>query len=182
MNTQHQANPPVGHSQWAEERNQGQIMDYCCNRCGSCFEELKQLNEHKKTYHMGQTFNGFKTVRGQCHFYLEGRCNKNPCKFSHGQQQQQQPEQQQEQQQQRSPACTRGQNCRFLAWGICNFFHPGVGVQQPKVQIQNQNMHKKKCHFQLNCWNPDCAFEHEDLAIRHFVHLSSASSASSASF
>ena len=39
-------------------------MDYCCNQCGSGFEDLNQLKEHKKSNYKGQTFNGFKTVRG----------------------------------------------------------------------------------------------------------------------
>ena len=178
MNSHHPNNPPVGHSQWANKRNQGQGLDYCCNQCGNGFEELKQLNEHRKEEHEGQSFTGFKTIKGPCHFYLEGRCNRNPCKFSHDQQQpknhqqrqQQRPQQQQKQQQQQQQisVCNRGQNCRFLAWGTCNYFHPGVGVQQPrKSNLQNyKNLPNKKCHFQENCWNTDYAFEHEDFSMR----------------
>ena len=174
MNSQHPANPPVGHAQWADKRNQVQELDYCCNQCGNCFAELKQLREHKKNDHKGQTFQEFTAVKAQCHFYLQGRCNRNPCRFSHNQQQQQQQkqqqqkqQQQQQQQQQQTPACSRGQQCRFLAWGTCNFFHPGVGVQQPRQQKQQrpQNLPKKKCHFQENCWNTNCAFEHEDFGM-----------------
>ena len=177
MNSQHPANPPVGHAQWADDRNKVQDLDYCCNQCGNCFAEQKQLREHKKKDHMGQTFQGFTTVKAQCHFYLQGRCNRNPCKFSHNQQQQQhinqqhqqhiQPQQQNHQQQQ-SPACSRGQKCCFLAWGTCNFFHPGVGVQQPRKMSPQNNMNRpnKKCHFQENCWNTDCAFDHEDFSLR----------------
>ena len=53
MNSQHPNNPPVGHPQWAKDRNIAQGMDYCCNQCGDGFEELKQLKEHRRTMHDG---------------------------------------------------------------------------------------------------------------------------------
>ena len=43
MNSHYPNNPPVGHPQWANNRNQAQGLDYCCNLCGNCFEELKEL-------------------------------------------------------------------------------------------------------------------------------------------
>ena len=189
MNSQHPNNPPVGHPNWASERNNAQSLDYCCNQCGSMFEDVRQLNEHKRTNHEGQSFNGFKIVKQSCHFYRQGRCDRNPCRFAHDeqqlkrqqqhqQQQQQQQVQQQQQQQQQIPACTRGQNCRFLEWGTCNYFHPGVGVQQPRKQQnsqqqkprmqQQQNQQQqlpKMCHFQDRCWNANCGFFHQDFTL-----------------
>ena len=52
-------------------------MDYCCNQCGSGFEELNQLKEHKKSNHKGQTFNGFKTVRGSANSISKGGAIEN---------------------------------------------------------------------------------------------------------
>ena len=47
MNSQHPVNPPVGHSQWAEPKNNSH--DYTCTNCSSGFKTLKELREHKKT-------------------------------------------------------------------------------------------------------------------------------------
>ena len=174
MNTQHREsirtiNPPIGHPQWSRERNTGNNLDYACNMCENGFETLKEIREHKATEHSGETFNGFKKVVKECHFYKQGRCDRNPCRFSHQQQQQQ------------APVCSRGQKCRFLYWGTCHFFHQGVGVQQPKQhqnsqqknsqelnrQQQNSRLQtKKKCHFQENCWNQNCSYHHEDFSMR----------------
>ena len=159
INSQHPANTPVGHPQWAEERNQSQVFDYNCNMCGFMCETLQQLKKHRESEHIGETFNGFKTV--------SHRSNK-----------------------EWTDACTRGQQCRFLAWGSCHFFHPGVGVQkrrlsmnrqqqlpmeqqnrqqeQPNRQQQEQtrqHMLPKMCHFQNRCWNQKCQFTHKDFTM-----------------
>ena len=167
MNSQHPTNPPVGHAQWANDKNQMPVLDYCCNQCGSGFEELKQLKDHRRSEHEGQSFNGFKTITEPCRFYLQGRCNRNPCKSRHQQQQPQQQTQPQQQEQQ-TPRCSRGQSCQFFVRGICHFFHPGAGVQLPRRQNSGgeNKRTKKKCHFQEKCWNNQCTFEHEDFSLR----------------
>ena len=43
------------------------------------------------------------------------------------------------------PACMRGPRCNYLAAGVCSYFHPGVGVQNPQGQGQGgQGGHGKR--------------------------------------
>ena len=153
MRSQHPVNPPVGHQQWAQQKNHEESNDYWCNQCGQMFETLSEIREHKKNMHTNENFSGF-----QC----------------------------QSQQKKKSAACTRGPQCKFLAWGTCHFFHPGVGVQQTRQQNNQQNQQnwrqqlnlqqhqnqqllqqpRRKCHFQERCWNQNCSFEHEDFRLR----------------
>ena len=156
MNSQHPKNPPVGHSQWAQQKNKS--FDYSCTNCNSGFEYLNELREHKKTKHNGQNQNGIVTSAGiPCRYFAQGRCNREQCQFSHEMQQQQN-------QREWVPECSRGQQCQFFAQGTCNFFHKGVGVQQSKKQ-HNQQKSQKKCHFQDRCWNQNCNFMHEDFGM-----------------
>ena len=151
MSTQHtklqqSVSPPIGHPQWAMERNETNNLDYTCNQCESAFSELKDLRNHKANEHKGESFKGFQNVQKQCHFFKQGRCNRIRCRFAHGppaQQQQQEQDQQEQQQHDDHPLCTRGDQCQFLAWGKCNYFHPGVGVQQARQQQNGR---------QLNGW------------------------------
>ena len=92
---------------------------------------LKQIKEHKAAEHIGESFNGFTKVIKECHFYKQGRCNRNPCRFSHNLQQQ-------------APECSRGQQCKFFFWGTCHYFHQGVGVQQPKTQQNSQHQSSQR--------------------------------------
>ena len=162
MNSRHPTNSPVGHSQWANERNQANLSDYSCTMCNFVCETLQQLKNHKGQVHIGQSFEGFKTVTRRQH----------------------------KQHSESTERCTRGQECRFLAWGSCHFFHPGVGVQkrrtnlnrqqpieqqngeqqhnkqQHHVQNQNWQQQSKMCHFQERCWNQNCQFQHMDFTMR----------------
>ena len=169
MNSQHPKNTPVGHSQWAHQKNNSH--DYACTNCDKGFENLKDLKEHKKKEHGDQNHNGLLTLNIPCRFYMQGRCNQQPCKFSHEKQQQQSSDEW-------VPQCNRGQQCQFLVWGTCNFFHRGVGVQQrrtqPCGQEQNrqqytqqnrQHEEQRKCHFQERCWNQTCRFAHLDFSM-----------------
>ena len=174
MNSQHPKNPPVGHSQWAQQKNNSH--DYSCTQCNSGFENLHELKEHKRTKHNDQNRNGLVMLDIPCRFFKQGRCNKQLCRFSHKQQNNKDW----------VPECTRGQQCQFFAWGSCNFFHKGVEVQQKKKQqnmqqqqqqqnrqqqtMQQQNRQhegeeKKRCHFQDRCWNQNCKFMHEDFSL-----------------
>ena len=169
MNSQHSKNPPVGHSQWAQQKNNSH--DYSCTHCNNGFESLNELKEHKKSEHNDQNHNGLLTLNIPCRFYKQGRCNKQPCKFSHEKQHQQNSSEW-------VPKCTRGQQCQFFVWGTCNFFHQGVGVQQRRkqqntqfqnrqqdVQQNRQHEEQRKCHFQDRCWNQNCKFSHVDFRI-----------------
>ena len=44
MNSKHPQNPPIGHSQWPQHKNNSN--DYSCTQCGSGFESLNELKEH----------------------------------------------------------------------------------------------------------------------------------------
>ena len=172
INSQHPTNPPVGHSQWANNRNETVSLDYTCNQCGSAFETLKDIREHRATQHEGQHFDGFEFVKKTCHFFQQGRCDRVRCRFAHIL-----PPQQQQQQQEVQVECLRGNNCRFLAWGSCHYYHHGVGVQQQRQQQprqqqprqqqprQQQPQVQKMCHFQEKCWNQNCTFRHENFAM-----------------
>ena len=143
MKPQESVSPPIGHPQWAMERNETNILDYTCNQCESAFSELKDLRYHKANEHQGKSFNGFWNVQKQCHFFKQGRCNRIRCRFAHGppvQQQQEEQDRQGQQQHGDHPLCTRGDQCQFLAWGTCNYFHPGVGVQQPRQQQNGRQL------------------------------------------
>ena len=94
MNAQHKTVPPVGHPQWALERNAAQTLDYTCNQCNDAFETLKEIREHKITKHKGESFTGFREITKLCHFFKQGRCDINPCRYSHQQHQHQQQQQQ----------------------------------------------------------------------------------------
>ena len=100
MNAQHMethqvVNPPIGHPQWANSRNETRSLqlDYTCNMCENAFETLKDIREHKSKHHQGQNFEGFEVVAKTCRFFQQGRCNRVRCSFAHilpSQQQQQQ--------------------------------------------------------------------------------------------
>ena len=156
MNSQHPINPPVGHSQWAQQKNNN--SDYSCTHCESGFESLNELCMHKKSKHNGQNGNGIVISATLCKFYIQGRCDRKQCRFSHEKQQHQNHRE-------RAPECSRGQHCQFFAWGKCKFFHKGVGVQQPRDQQNRQQQTQKKCHFQERCWNQNCEFSHKDFSM-----------------
>ena len=198
MNAQHMethqvVNPPIGHPQWANSRNETRSLqlDYTCNMCENAFETLKDIREHKSKHHQGQNFEGFEVVSKTCRFFQQGRCNRVRCSFAHILPSQQQQDGEVE--------CLRGNNCRFLAWGSCHYYHEGVGVQQPQQKHQQrqewqprqqqprqqqprqqqqrqqqqrqqrprqqQTQVQKMCHFQEKCWNQNCTFRHEDFTL-----------------
>ena len=156
MNSQHPSNPPVGHSQWAQQKNNS--SDYNCTQCDNGFESLGELRAHKNNKHRGQNHNGIVISATPCKFHIQGRCNRQQCRFSHEKQQHQNHRE-------RVPECIRGQQCQFFAWGNCNFFHKGVGVQQARKQQNGLQSTQRKCHFQERCWNQNCKFSHKDFSM-----------------
>ena len=99
-----------------------------------------------------------------CRYFLNGGCIKaDQCRFSHPY----------EKQFRSAPICRNGPQCRYLAGGICRYFHRGFGIQQPANEQQNsqesyQNNAFKQpnnswCKYQENCFRlPNCAFNHYD--------------------
>ena len=184
MESQHKETPrlPVGHSQWAQQRNGETVrctkcprdlkgetelnlhmkkdhshkcmecgvvhdnrdtlivhlrevhsidiyVDWKCNSCQEIFNGKEHLTKHKCPEH-----SNFQEVSMPvCRYWRQGRCREGEgCKFAHPQQQQQQRQGGGQQSREFTPACVRGDRCGYLANGCCNFFHRGVGVQQPR--------------------------------------------------
>jgi hypothetical protein len=92
---------------------------------------------------MNNCITGFKTVKPQlCRYFANGYCVKGEsCSFSH------------------IPnnsvsTCRNGQRCGYLANGVCSFFHPGVGVQQPRFNNQSVNFVNNQNGFGTNQRTP----------------------------
>ena len=58
-----------------------------------------------------------------------------------------------------TPRCSKGQECLFFQQNRCYYFHPGVGVQRPR--IQNGQFGGQECRYKDDCWNLDtCTYVH----------------------
>ena len=146
MNSQHPKNPPVGHSQWAQQKNNSH--DYSCTQCNSGFENLHELKEHKKIKHNDQNRNGLLKLDIPCQFFKQGRCSSlhGACVTSSTREWQQNMQMQNIQQQIRQQQSMQQQN-----------------MQQQNRQHEPEE--KKRCHFQDRCWNQNCKFMHEDFSL-----------------
>ena len=137
-------------------------MQINCEICGLIANSNQEFLNHKR-----ECNSEFQTVSNKrCKYYVNGGCHKNErCKFSHLH----------EKEMRAIPNCRNGTGCRFLARGICSFFHRDVGVQQPLNEQpndetnqnswqQNQNpwqQNQKWCRFQEDCFKiPNCLFTH----------------------
>ena len=130
-------------------------------RCDFCGYILKSL--HEKRLHMNNCSNGFERVNHQvCRYFSQGYCWKgNACAFSHPSEPPKMSGY--------TPACRNGPWCRYLAGGICRFFHRRVGVQSPQSQQQPQPVRGQQasprgfCEFMEECDRKNvCPFVHQD--------------------
>ena len=94
-----------------------------------------------------------------CFFFIKnGGCLRGTsCRFKH-------PEIQEAP---KAPACRNGRSCKYLASGVCSFFHAGVGIQQPRMNRYPQEIPEKQqrgwCKFLEECTRvPNCPFLHSD--------------------
>ena len=183
---------PVGHPQWAEEKNNEynckecatvfvskadlnkhipKCLDYNCSHCGHRFHTRIELNEHKTRCYGEYLNEGFQKQIQVCRYFLQNRCLRGmQCKFDHPML---------VNTHQKPLMCKRGPGCLYLARGNCNYFHQGVGVQSPRSPVNrvqmdpqqdtNHNRQQQKlqkpCHFQERCWNSNCIFSHEDFSM-----------------
>ena len=85
----------------------------------------------------------FKKRIGVCKYYRQGRCTRQECSFRHPESLAMKPHLQQY-----TPACTRGPNCVFFANNRCHYFHPGVGVQMPRVTENKHHMRQSQFNQQ----------------------------------
>jgi hypothetical protein len=108
---------------------------------------------------------GFQIVNPRaCRYFSRGFCWKgNECGFYNPQQSPRVPEY--------TPQYRNGSWCRYLASGICRFFHGGVGVQSPPQgdqqpqsrPVQGKPNNRGWCHFMEDCIRvPRCPFVHHE--------------------
>lgn len=92
--------------------------NYECEKCGEIFTNIGQSKMHMNNCEMG-----YQTVNSkECFFYKNGKCTKGEfCRFLHIE----------HEHKQYTPKCRNGPSCRYLFSGVCSFFHPGFGVQNP---------------------------------------------------
>ena len=153
------------------DRNHKEIHE--CDKCGVEVNCSDDLEEHIEVYH-NEPFQQVASVR-ICRANKNGRCQRGrTCMFRHPQ-----PHVQPQQSNSRSPNnkpsvnvpfCNEGKWCTFLAEGRCNYFHPGVGVQKPKIEKSSRKPYQiskeqewKTCKFAARCdRRPFCPFKHYD--------------------
>ena len=169
------------------QHNQTNVTEYACDMCDSKFNAQFQLRQHKSKKHVelnaqirsnceycGQIFTniedlkkhletcdgGFSNVKSkECFYYNRGGCWRGDgCRFAHSKQNDQRI----------YPECRNGQRCRYLANGVCSFFHAGVGVQNPKPQEYPQQSASEQegskfCRFSEDCTRvPNCPLLHSE--------------------
>ena len=128
-----------------EKAEQPQAM-LSCVQCGFRVNTVMQMNDH-----LNICESNFKTIPPKiCRFFVNGGCVKgNTCTFSH-------PENVGNKSY--VPECRNGMRCRYLATGVCSFFHRGVGVQQ-----RNRSQERAYCLNMEDCRRvPNCPYIHLD--------------------
>ena len=148
------------------EKNHAKGGSFKCENCGKVF-----TTQHDRKEHMDKCNQGFETIKTQsCRFYANGICIKgDSCSFLH------QPNHQPNYS--TTPHCRNGLRCGYFANGVCSFFHPGVGVQRPRLSTSSgykssinqqmfENNHRQNrgwCRFLEDCTRvPNCPFIHHE--------------------
>ena len=139
-----------------ESSNQPQPQGITCELCGYICSNSNGFNEHKRWTHGEFQRVGYKI----CKYFVRGGCFKgDQCLFSHPY----------EKQFKAAPKCRNGRNCPYLARGVCTFFHPMIGVQQPIADQQPSNQAQNNispprgwCRYREECRKPNCNFSHPD--------------------
>ena len=129
------------------EKKHKQLTEYSCNYCGEIFTNNERANEHMGGCHMG-----FEKANVKDRFFFRnGHCLKGDlCTFAHNSSKSRRGTQK----------CRNGPYCRYLAGGVCSFFHPGIGVQNPKPEINDANdegQERAWCRYFKDCSQvPNC--------------------------
>ena len=146
---------PVGHPdryQNKQENNRWFACTKCTKLCGGGSELEAHMAEHIDNSGRNE---GFQRVHKEkiCRYFKNGYCAKgSQCLFKHYSHEPKGVE-----------ICKRGLHCTFLQQNRCNFYHEGVGIQNPKVS-QEYNGQRKECRFQERCWNySTCTYYHKQL-------------------
>ena len=153
MNSKHsnEKELPVGHPQRAHMKN-NESTNIACLQCDKRFTNGKEIQDHMKEHTGGNAGQEFKNpgVDKICRYFKNGFCRKgDQCLFKHT-----------EGQTNFTPKCARGTGCFFLQQNRCHYFHPGVGVQMPRMQTESL---QSECRYKEQCWNiSTCSFFHSN--------------------
>ena len=133
-------------------------VEIACEFCGQIIDNNQEMVNHRKECHTQ-----FQEVRTKiCKYFINGGCIKgNRCLFTHPK----------EKQVKSVPACRNGQQCRYLASGVCKFFHSRKRFQEPRNQgAQDKASYKYGssqgrqsiwCRFLEDCNRvPNCKYVH----------------------
>ena len=132
-----------------------QVPNVNCEVCGYSTNNHQDMVTHKR----GCNSEFIRVGNKICKYFATVGCFKGQsCRFKH-------PE---ENQRRDTPSCRNGIQCRYLANGVCSFFHRGVGVQNPRQQSQQSSYQasppkesRQWCKFLEDCVRvPNCAFIH----------------------
>ena len=117
-----------------------------CELCGQMFANSNELKTHMETCDQG-----FIKESKECYYYNRGQCWKGEsCKFTHNK----------SRSIRRTPQCYNGDSCRYLASGVCRFFHPKMGVQNPTEYTEERNVF---CKYFEDCRRvPNCPYSHSE--------------------
>ena len=160
--SKHYATPklPVGHPEKAARKEkENNHADIACVQCGKRFSNGRDVDDHMLTHkdeEENAAFEGYTETR-VCRYFRRGACVKgNMCRFVHNNTNQGRVF---------TLRCAKGQACIFLQQNRCSFFHPGVGVQKPRMQSESQDQtagQSRECRYKNDCWNREtCPFTHQ---------------------
>ena len=169
------------------ERHQNQCHKSTRNfKCKDCGMLANTENELKK--HMYNEHREFQEESKEVWYhYKQGSCFKGDrCKSSHvGYQKRNDSSStwKQSTTRTRTPACTKGDGCSWMARGACRYFHKGVGVQSDE-QSDERIQHKQSqtssrgqggrgpCRYGERCFRKEtCGFSHGSSYEQGFPHL-----------
>ena len=150
--------------------------NFKCNECGLLGNTENEIKKHKKIDHKE-----FQEVSKEvCYHYKQGNCFKGDrCKFSHvGYQKVNNSSSTWNKSTTRmwTPACTKGDECSWLARGACRYFHKGVGVQRPVGKSETKSAEGTRyrpnqatsrgagpCRYGANCFRKEtCGYSHDN--------------------
>ena len=172
-------------ARWGSKRHKCQPQkEFNCTICGAVGRSINDMKKHINEVH-GRQQEKSKEV---CRHYRNGNCLKGQsCKFSHVGFVRNNSQQTSSQVNiPKTTTCRHENNCSWLARGLCSFFHPGIGVQKPRQQgnqqipalnpnsmrsqetrqvQQSQNRAgRPQCWFAERCnRGPSCSYDHQSL-------------------
>ena len=116
-----------------------------CEFCGLITKSHQDMINHKRECNCEFIRVGNKV----CKYFVNGGCFKGEtCAFTHPS----------EKQFKEAPTCRNGSQCRYLANGVCSFYHRGIGIQRPRNQAQHHQTSPPDNSFQQSSTKRWCRF------------------------